>query len=437
MTILEVSKIINGKVNNCSLKKKIRNIKFDSKKVKKNDLFICIKGKNKDGHDYIKEAIKNGAVAVITSRKLDNIPNIEVKDTLSALKQLAFYKRNKFLGTVIAVTGSVGKTTTKEMLSNVLKTKYNVISNEGSKNNIYGLSETIFKLKKEDILLVEFGMNHTGEIEELSKICRPSISIITNIGSSHIGNLKSKRKIYKAKIEIVKGMNKGKLIVNNDDKYLRKTKLKNIKLIKVGFSGKDIKCNDYKILNDKTEFTVKINNKLENFTLNLPGKHFVNNALLVIATSLNMGIDITDIKSSLKKFVSYDRRYKIYRKNNIILIDDSYNSSYESLKANLKTLNDKSDKLLIVGDILELGKKSKKIHKKVGKLLDIPNSTTIVVGQNMSILKNKYKHFFNSEDVIKYLKTIDLKNKTILVKGSNKIGLDKVSDYIRCQFDIK
>ena len=203
------------------------------------------------------------------------------------------------------------------------------------------------------------------------------------------------------------------------------------------FSGKDIKCNDYKILNDKTEFTVKINNKLENFTLNLPGKHFVNNALLVIATSLNMGIDITDIKSSLKKFVSYDRRYKIYRKNNIILIDDSYNSSYESLKANLKTLNDKSDKLLIVGDILELGKKSKKIHKKVGKLLDIPNSTTIVVGQKMSILKNKYKHFFNSEDVIKYLKTIDLKNKTILVKGSNKIGLDKVSDYIRCQFDIK
>lgn len=436
MTILEISKIVNGKLNNCNPQKKIKNIVFDSRKVKKNDLFICIIGKNKDGHDYIKEALKKGAIAVITSKEIENIPNIKVDDTLSALKKIVIHIRSKFKKTVIAITGSVGKTTTKEMLTKLLKTKYKVISNEGSKNNIYGLSETILKLNKEDILVVELGMNHLGEIKELSQICKPDISIITNIGSSHIGNLKSQRKIFKAKMEIIKGMNKGKLFINNDDKYLKKIKLKNIEVIKTGFSSKNIKCNNYKINNNKLEFNAKINNLEETFTINLPGKHFINNALLALSVAINLQIDIKDAKKTLEEFESYDRRYKIYKNEKITLIDDSYNASYESLKANLSTLNKNDDKLLIIGDILELGKKSKKIHKKIGKLLKIPNSDIIVVGKNMKILKNKYKHFDNYKQVIDYLENIKLDNKTILIKSSNKIRLNEVSNYIKSRFDI-
>ena len=442
MRLSEVLKIVNGTLlNETKSNKKIKNIKFDSRKIENNDLYICIIGKNKDGHDFIDDAIQNGAQAIIVSKNIEckyDIPIIKVDDTLEALKFLASYKRQKFNGLVIAITGSVGKTTTKELITSILKNNYKVINNEGNKNNIYGLSETILNLKDDtEVLVVELGMNHKGEIENLSKICKPNISIITNIGSSHIGNLKSKKNIYKAKLEIIKGMNKGKLILNGDDKYLKKVKLKNdIQVIKCGINNGDLTCLNVKCLNNSIEFDVKINNKYESFKINLPGIHFINNALLAIITALNMKIDINDIKKALENYESYSRRYKIYKNENITLIDDSYNSSYESLKANLSTLNKDENKLLIIGDILELGKKSKKIHKKIGKLLEIPNSLVFVVGSNMKILSKKYMHFNNSEEVIEYLNNKNLSGYKILVKGSNAIKLNSVSNYIKEKFDM-
>lgn len=442
MHLSEILKIVNGTlVNKVKLNKKIKKIKFDSRKIENNDLYICIIGKNKDGHDFIDDAIQKGAKAIIVSKNLEykyDIPIIKVKDTLESLKFLAIYKRQKFNGTVIAITGSVGKTTTKELITSTLKNKYKVVNNEGNKNNIYGLSETIFNLKDDtEVLIVELGMNHKGEIETLSKMCKPSISIITNIGSSHIGNLKNKRNICKAKLEIIRGMNKGKLILNSDDKYLKKVKLKkDIEVIKCGILNGDIKVLNIKNQNDSIDFDVKINNKYESFRINLPGIHFVNNALLTIITALNMKIDINEIKKTLENYESCNRRYKIYKNENITLIDDSYNSSYESLKSNLLTLKKDDNKLLIIGDILELGKKSKKIHKKIGKLLEIPNSLVFVVGDNMKILSKKYMHFNNSEEVIDYLKNKNLCDYKIFIKGSNAIKLNQVSNYIIEKFDM-
>lgn len=443
MHLKEILKIVDGTLlNNTKLNKKVKSIKFDSRKIENNDLYIAIIGKNKDGHEFIDEAIKKGAKGVIVSKDIKdkyNIPIIKVNDTLEALKKIACYKRKKFNGKVIAITGSVGKTTTKEIITNILKNKYKVVNNDGNKNNIYGLSETILNLKKDtEVLVVELGMNHRGEMETLSKICKPDISIITNIGTSHIGNLKSKRNIYKAKLEIIKGMNNGTIIVNSDDKYLKKIKLKNnIKIIKTGINNGDLKCLNIKKTNDSIEFVININNKNEEFKINLPGIHFVNNCLLAIITAINMKIEINDIKKSLENYESYNRRYKIYKNENITLIDDSYNSSYESLKANLSTLDKEESKLLIIGEVLELGKKSKKIHKKIGKLLEIPNSLIFIVGNNMKILSKKYMHFNNSEEVINYLENKNLNGYTIFIKGSNAVKLNLVSEYIMTKFDMK
>lgn len=442
MQLSEIIEIVNGTLlNNNKLKKKIENITFDSRKVKKNDLYVCIIGKHKDGHDFIKEAIKNGAKAIIVSKNVEkyNVPIIKVKDTLFALEALASYKRDQFKGTVIAITGSVGKTTTKEMLALILGKKYRVLNSIGNKNNIYGLSETIFNLKKDtEVLVVELGMNHKGEIATLSQICKPDIAIITNIGSSHIGNLKSKKNIWKAKMEIITGMNKGKLFVNGDDKYLKKVKLKGkVDIVRSGIKNSDIKCLNYKVLLDQSEFTTDINHRLEHFKINLPGEHFIHNALLAMSVSLYMGLSVEDIRTSLAQYETYDQRYKIYRNQDITLIDDSYNSSYESLKANISTLKDDTKKLLIIGDILELGKKSKKIHKKVGKLLKKISGNIIIVGENMKVLSKKFTHFNHSEEVIAHLENQDLKGYKILVKGSRAVRLDIISNYIREKFIIK
>ena len=439
MSLSEIINIVDGILINNKKANKIKNIKFDSRKIEKNDLYIAIIGNNKDGHDFIDDAINNGSSVIIVSKNIEKkykVTIIKVENTLEALKKLAIYKRDKYKGKVIAITGSTGKTTTKEMLTSILKSKYNVLSNDGNKNNIYGLSETIFNLKNDiEVLVVELGMNHKGEIETLSKICKPNISIITNIGSSHIGNLKNKKNIFKAKMEIIKGMTKGKLIINSDNKYLKKVKkIKNIEVIKCGIKKGDLYCLNYNNFADKSEFITNDNQK---YIINIPGMHYINNALLAIMASLKMDINYNDIKKAINNYSSYDRRYKIYKKNNITLIDDSYNSSYESLKANLSTLNKEDKKLLIIGDILELGKKTKKIHKKIGKLLKIDNADIIVVGENMKILSKKYKHFNSSKDVTEYLKDKDLEGYKILVKASNAVKLNIVSDYLKEKFDME
>lgn len=443
MYLEEIIKIVKGKLlNDCKKNIKIKNIKFDSRKVKKNDLYIAIIGKNKNGHDFIDEAIKNGASIVIVSDNLNNynIPTIKVDDTLEAMKNLAKSKIKKFNGTVIAITGSVGKTTTKELSKLVLNKKYNVFSNEGNKNNIYGLCETIFNLKKDtEILIVELGMNHKGEIDELSKICKPDIAIITNIGTSHIGNLKSRKNIFKAKMEIVNGMSKGKLIVNGDSKYLNRIKpIKDIELIKAGENKKNnLSCKSIVKENNSINFKIEYKQNQYEFKLNIPNEKLVINALMAITLGSIFQIKVKDIQKSLLEYKPQKGRYQIYTNKKITLIDDAYNSSYESLKASIESLNKNENSLLIIGEILELGKYSKKIHKKIGKLLNNKNYKVIVVGESMKMYRKKYLYFNNSNEVIDYLKKIDIKESKILIKGSNAVKLNNVSNYIIDKFDMK
>ena len=192
--------------------KTINNIKIDSRNINENDLFIAIRGKNIDGHNYVLDAINRGASLIIVSEDISikaNTMIIKVNDTIEILGVLANSMINKIKVPVIAVTGSNGKTTTKELIANLLATKYKVLKNKGNLNNHIGLPLTILEYQDEDIIVLEMGMNHKGEIEKLTKICHPNIGVITNIGTAHIGNLGSKKNIYKAKLEILKGMKNG------------------------------------------------------------------------------------------------------------------------------------------------------------------------------------------------------------------------------------
>jgi len=224
MNVQMINKIVNGNIN-IDYDFKINKIKTNSKEVEEGDLFIAI---NK-GNDYIDEAINNKASCIIIEQdKIVDIPTIKVESTINALGLIANYIRRQYDIPLIAITGSNGKTTTKDLISLILSSKYNILKSEKNQNNHIGLPQTLLKLNnKYDVVVLELGMNHLNEISYLSKICLPNYGIITNIGTAHIGNLGSKKNILKAKKEILDGLN-GYLLTNNNDRYLRKIKYKNI-----------------------------------------------------------------------------------------------------------------------------------------------------------------------------------------------------------------
>jgi len=235
MNVLEIIKLTDGTLVRKYKENEIQNIKVDSRKIEKGDAFLAIS----KGHDYIEEAVKNGAVLLIVDRDIEihkRVNIIKVEDSIETLQKIASYIRQKYNPIVIGITGSVGKTTTKEMLYNILSKKFNVIKNDGNENNHIGVPKTLLKVNEStDIVITEMGMNHEGEIKNLAMLATPDIGIITNIGTSHIGNMKSRKNIYTEKLQITSGIKDGVLIINQEDSYLKKTKeLDNILLYRVG-----------------------------------------------------------------------------------------------------------------------------------------------------------------------------------------------------------
>ncbi len=419
MNIDLICEIVNGKLNKKKYGKRIINyFRIDSRLTNKDDCFITIN----DGYKYVN---KNMGL-IITNKDIKlNIPIIKVVDVIQAIKNIAIYKRNSFKGTIIGITGSNGKTTTKELIYNVLSNKYKVLKNDKNNNNHIGLPLTLCNLKDEELIVIEMGMNHKGEIEYLSKICKPDIGIITNIGSSHIGNLGNKKNIYKAKMEILKGMNNNNLIVCGDNKYYKKSNY-----FKCGINkNNDLIAYDIKSDLERLEFKIKLD-KEYNIVFNNIGLQFVNDVLYSIKIGLLFNINIEDIIESISKYKNIEHRMEVIKFNNFKLLDDSYNSSFESLKYNLELLEKYSNKLLIIGSIKELGKYSRKIHKKIIKLLKKQNCEYILVGKEFK--KNYYNNY---EEVIKYLEEYDFKNKTILLKGSRLNYLEKIREYLIKRFD--
>ena len=413
------------------MSKKIKKVSIDSRTIEDGDIFIALKGKNYDGNDYIDEAIEKGASLIVTEKEISaGIPTIKVEDTYKYLLEIGRDYRKKFKGDVIAITGSAGKTTTKELIGLILSKKYKVLKSEGNQNNHIGMPLTLTKLNNSyDICVLELGMNHLGEISNLSKICNPNVGIITNIGTAHIGNLGSKKNIFKAKMEILDGL-KDTLIVNGNDKYLKKIKSKEFKTIKTDYEVT-------KITNDltKTEFCIKKDNKEYKFTLNMMGPHLIQNCLIAIKVGERYGISFEDMIDAIKEYKTLEKRLDVKVYNDNTLIDDCYNSNYESVKELINYIKSiKQYKLVILADILELGNYSKKIHKKIGKLLKkCKLQNTILIGENMYYAHKKYKkslYFKNNDECIEYLKNLEINNSIVLVKGSRGMHLEIIFSYL-------
>lgn len=372
LTTTEIAKAVFGKVN---IEKEVYGCEIDNRRVQPQSLFICIKGERFDGHDFAESAVEEGAVAVMCEKELnlpENIAQIIVSDTSKAFLQFANYYRRKFDIPFVGVTGSVGKTTVKDMIHALLSQKNKTLKTEGNLNNQIGLPRTLMELDKTyDYAVIEMGMNHRGEISTLSLISQVDIAVINNIGTSHIGNLGSKENIMKAKLEILDGMKKGStLILNGDDELLSKYKNEEYKVVffgidneKASYTAKNIKIEDeyttYTLCSNQGEFEIK-----------LPafGKHGVLNSLASFSVISELGLDISDYKDGLENFLSTGMREKHVKIGDIMFIEDCYNASPDSVQAAINTLNAKNNhrKIFVFGDMLELGQMSKQAHIDVG-----------------------------------------------------------------------
>ena len=425
MNLDELLNVTGGKLIGNHKKVKIKKFEIDSRKLQKGDCFIALKGKKYDGHEFINNNIKASVVISEKNIVLKNIPVIKVNSTYEVLELLIKYYRGKYGIPLIAITGSNGKTTLKELISSILESKYKVLKNIGNNNNIIGVFKTVKELdNKYDVIVLEVGMNHEGEIKRISDLIKPNCAIITNIGSAHIGNLGSKKNIFKAKMEIISSL-KGLLIVNGDGKYLNKTKS-----YKCGINyNNDLIAYNINIYKEYMMFNIFIDKEYE-VRFNNPVKEYIPMILESIKVGIDFNISMDKILDKIANYESYDKRLRIIKKDNYTIIDDSYNASYESVRCGLVYLSRiESNKIIILGDMLELGAFSKMYHKKINHLLKkVSKYKILTVGNYTKYIYSN--HFKCNNDLINYLKEIDLRGNYIYVKGSNSMHLDEIVNFL-------
>jgi len=442
MQVKEIVKVVHGELLQGSEETKITSFSNDTRTLEKGALYIPIIGEVFDGHTFINNAYEKGAIATFSSNRKDNYPQdlivIYVEDTLKALQDLAHYKRINQQVKVVGITGSVGKTSTKDMIASVVSTKYKTLKTIGNYNNDIGLPLTILRLQEEEVMVLEMGMNALNEIALLSQIARPDIAVITNIGSSHIGNLGSRENILKAKLEIIDGINQnGQLIVNGDNdllrKYYQEKPQTSYQVICYGYqNSNEIMATNLDIQETRSSFDYK----QTRFTVNVAGAHFVSNALASIAVGEALNIALEDIKKGIETFELTKNRSDILELNKgITIIDGTYNANADSMKASLDVLSNYKDrrKIAVLADMLELGEYTVSLHEEVGKHAfkkDI--DMLIAIGElSKSIIKgaNGLKHcywFMNKEEAFRFLMEIIDYNDVILLKGSNAMKLKEV-----------
>lgn len=462
LKIKDILKCTNGKLIIGDTEKECKNYSKDTRTIKKGDTYIGIKGEKFDGSSFWKDALNNGAETVIINNiKLDEIEEykkqnkniIQVEDTIKAIGEMASLKmrilKNTYNLKVVGVTGSVGKTSTKDIIANVLSKKYKVLKTEGNNNNHIGLPLTILRLQNEEIAVIEMGMNHFGEISYLTKIAKPDIAVITNIGTSHIGNLGSRENILKAKLEILEGMDKKKIVINNDNDLLNKWYLENKNNIEIHTFGikneSEFNAKNIKLKENSSEFICE--NKSEKINIEVPvgGEHFILNALCGLTVGKLLNLNNEEIKNGIKDFKLTAKRMEInHLKNNITIINDSYNASYESMKAsisNLKNMNGER-KIAVLGDMFELGDFSEKLHKEVGteiyknkidKLYLIGNYSKFIgeEAEKEGYKKENIFYFENKDELFNNLKNNLKSGDVILIKASNGMKLFEIAEKLK------
>ena len=444
MKIKDILKVTNGKMLIGDENLVCDSFSKDTRTIQNGDIYIGIKGENFDGNKFWKQALDKGAVGVIiqdvevSTEELENYKDktvIKVEDTLNALYEIAKYKRSLYDIPVVAITGSVGKTSTKDIIASVVSTRYKTLKTEGNNNNNIGLPLTILKLKDHEALVVEMGMNHFGEISLLTDIAKPTLAVITNIGTSHIGNLGSRENILKAKLEILEGMKIPKIIINNDNDLLHDWYNENLEKLEIHTFGiennSEVMGQDIKMKEESSEFTAVEDSKETNIKVPVGGKHFVYNALCAMTVGKVLNIPVDKIKYGIESFELTKKRMDIKKlENGAIIINDAYNASFESMKVSLEFLANHTGKrkIAVLGDMFELGKYSEELHRQVGKEV-VKNNIDMLIcaGENAKYIieeakkSGKIETYFmhNNEEIVEKLSQELRNGDVVLVKASN------------------
>lgn len=446
MLVREIIEATQGKLLSGHLDDDIQGFTQDTRKINKDDMYIPLIGENADGHDYIEQAFEKGASAIITQREVD-YPNknvILVDDTFIALGQMAKYVRTHHHVKVVGITGSVGKTSTKDMIYSVVSMKYKTLKTLGNYNNQIGLPLTILRYQDEEAMVLEMGMNHLNEIHYLTMIAQPDVAAITNVGTAHIGELGSRENILKAKMEIVDGLKEnGILVINNDNDMLHSVQGEHYHIKRVGL-GEDceLKAIQVDLRLEDSYFDIEYKDQLYHVHVPVSGEHFVYNALIAIAIGLSLGIDIQDCIQGVEHFeLTKNRMDMIELSHHIKVIDGTYNANVDSMKSSLDVLSQyPTRKIAVLADMLELGEYEQELHEEVGSYAASKNvdellcvgkaSAYIVEKAQLCGLANAY-HFEDNDSLIAYLDELLEEDDVVLIKGSNGMHLKEVVEHLK------
>ncbi|HVM32792.1 MAG TPA: UDP-N-acetylmuramoyl-tripeptide--D-alanyl-D-alanine ligase [bacterium] len=439
-TLREAAALANGRVAKGDGATRVAGVCHDTRAVERGFLFTAVKGERFDGHDFLAEAKKRGAAAALVSRVVKGVslPQVLVGDTTRALGDLGRSLRLQWGGPVVAVTGSVGKTTVKDLTAHLLAGKYEVLKTKGNLNNHFGLPLTLLKLKPgHQTAVVELGINHPGEMERLSDIARPDVAVVTAIGEAHLGNFRGKRQLAAEKLKIASHLRPGGTVVlNAEDGYLKKD-YENKKTF--GLSQGTLRAKGLKLLGLKTQFALWAEGRAFRTSLAMLGEHNVQNALAAATAAMALGVGAEECAHRLATFkVEAPMRMELKKRNGILFINDAYNASPTSMVAALSAFERvpaSGSKYAVLGDMLELGDYSLGAHAQILRLaLMEPLAGLVLVGDAMgealdhtAVRKGlRVWHFPTAKLTGKFLKRKLAKGDAVLLKGSRGMALEKV-----------
>lgn len=412
-TTYTLAKVLN---TDCAINVAFANVCTDTRKRMDGALFLALIGDNFDAHNYIEQAEKMGAVALVVSKKVDlNLPTLLVENTQTALSDIAQYHLNKIRPTVVAITGSNGKTTTKNMLKNILQLKAPTLATKGNLNNHLGVPMTLLELEqKHQYAVIEMGANHLGEIAHLRAMVSPDIAMVINTLDAHIGEFGGFDNLVKAKGEIYSSHSKN--VVNTGTAFEGD----------ISF-GKDGNVFASDVNNNR--FTLNIGDEKITIILQLLGRHNIDNALAASACACALDIDIHTIQKGLESTEAEKGRLNVIEHANLTIIDDTYNASPHSMQSAITTLqNFQGEKIAVLGDMAELGDNSKKFHQEIGQLAK--NTFTVVYTYGELAKYYDGIHFDNLDQLSSHLLT-EHANSTILIKGSRMVELDELVTHLQ------
>ncbi len=450
LTVKEIAKACKGRLLQGDYKAEVKGVFTDSRLVNAGGAFFALKGERADGHDFISQAAEKGcSLAVIEDipdKLIENLAYLEVKSTEDALGDLALYYLEKFPVKKIGVTGSTGKTTTKEMLFLMLSKKYKTLCNEGNYNNLIGLPLTVFRLDGSyEAAVFEMGMDRLGEIHRMAEIVKPHLALVTNVGLSHLSKLENRDNISKAKGEIRDFLIAGDaLIINGDDQMMRSwARDVDYEIITVGQqSDSDAVVEEVYCRGEAgVTFAYSYRGSKNLISLSVPGMHNAMNAAMALTAALKLGVDIEPAREALAEYKPNDMRLNIIDCGDFKLIDDTYNASPDSMKAAIDVLTsiEGNRKMAILGDMFELGRDSAAYHREIGdyafqKGLDV----VLSVGENAREIAEAFKeksmmavHFQSKEMLLKVLQQWVRKGDIILIKGSRGMAMEEIVQAIK------